>query len=243
MRAALWVRKLPTSEGASQNDSSAWFTRPMISEASATQTSANAYAPGSGSAEQLATNARVDQQATALSDATTAFAQRSSNIEAAAGTLAARVGNTETAVSDGRFATAQRVGITEATVNNVVGRVSTVETAVSDGRFAAAQRVQTLESKYDGTAATVSTQAGTIAGLQARTSAYWRTTAVAGNNRAQITVSADANAGAGVDIIGDVSISGDLLVGGSIRSAKMGASSVQQTMFLTLPNSLSIPYS
>lgn len=243
VRGALWVRKFPTSSGASQNDSSAWFTRPMIGEASPTQTGANAYAPGSGSAEQLATSARVDQQAKALSDATTAFAERSSNIEAAAGKLAARVSTTETALSDGRFATAQRVAVTEATVDNVVGRVSNVETAVSDGRFAAASTVRTLESNYKGTAATVTTQAGTIAGLQARTAAYWRTTAVAGNNRAQITISADANAGAGVDIIGDVSISGDLLVGGSIQSAKMGASSVQQAMFLTLPTSITVPYS
>ncbi len=230
VRGALWVRKFPTSSGASQNDSSAWFTRPMIGEASPTQTGANAYAPGSGSAEQLATSARVDQQAKALSDATTAFAERSSNIEAAAGQLAARVSTTETALSDGRLATAQRVAVTEATVDNVVGRVSNVETAVSDGRFAAASTVRTLESNYKGTAATVTTQAGTIAGLQARTAAYWRTTAVAGNNRAQITISADANAGAGVDIIGDVSISGNLLVSGSVVTDRIALNGVTNTV-------------
>lgn len=43
--------------------------------------------------------------------------------------------------------------------------------------------------------------------------AYWQTTAVAGNNRAQVTVRADANGGAGVDIIGDVTFSGALNIG------------------------------
>jgi hypothetical protein len=108
--------------------------------------------------------------------------------------------------------------------------VSNVETAVSDGRFAAASTVRTLESNYKGTAATVTTQAGTIAGLQARTAAYWRTTAVAGNNRAQITISADANAGAGVDIIGDVSISGNLLVSGSVVTDRIAVNGVTNTV-------------
>jgi hypothetical protein len=36
---------------------------------------------------------------------------------------------------------------------------------------------------------------------------------VAGNNRAQMTVRADANGGAGVDIVGDVNFSGNLNVG------------------------------
>ncbi len=49
------------------------------------------------------------------------------------------------------------------------------------------------------------------------------TESVAGNNRAQLKIYADANTGAGVDIIGDVKISGSLLVTGSVTSGQLGA--------------------
>lgn len=49
---------------------------------------------------------------------------------------------------------------------------------------------------------------GAITGLKGKTAAFWNVETVAGNNRAQLTVRADANGGAGVDIIGDVRITG-----------------------------------
>lgn len=71
--------------------------------------------------------------------------------------------------------------------------------------------------------ATVSSQSSAITDLQGKTAARWVTSSVAGNNRAQLSIYADANTGAGVDIIGDVSISGNLLVGGSVNTGKLGA--------------------
>jgi len=56
--------------------------------------------------------------------------------------------------------------------------------------------------------ARVTTAEGAVADLKGRASAYWQVQSVAGNNRAQMRVWADANAGAGVDIIGDVRITG-----------------------------------
>ena len=63
--------------------------------------------------------------------------------------------------------------------------------------------------------ARLTTNEGAITGLNGKTTAYWQTTAVAGNNRAQLTIHADANGGAGVDIVGDVSISGTAVIGKS----------------------------
>lgn len=63
------------------------------------------------------------------------------------------------------------------------------------------------------TVARVSTTEAAVSNLNGRTSAYWQVQAVAGNNRAQMTVRADANGGAGVDIVGDVNFSGNLNVG------------------------------
>ena len=94
-------------------------------------------------------------------------------------------------------------------------------TTITDGLSAVASSVDTLAVNYNGLTASLTTQSGAISGLQERTSAYWRTTAVAGDNRAQITVSADANAGAGVDIVGDVRIRGDLIVTGTIIASKL----------------------
>jgi len=111
--------------------------------------------------------------------------------------------------------------ITDVTdVASLDARVSITETAVTDGRFATTSRVNMLESDYNGTKAAVTEQSGTIASLQGRTAAYWRTTAVAGNNRAQVTISADANGGAGVDIVGDLRVSGTALFDGTVVASK-----------------------
>lgn len=56
--------------------------------------------------------------------------------------------------------------------------------------------------------ARVSTTESAISTLNGKASAYWQVQAVAGNGRAQMTVHADANGGGGVDIVGDVAITG-----------------------------------
>jgi hypothetical protein len=116
-------------------------------------------------------------------------------------------------------------------------------TARASGDAALASDLQTTKSTVNGLSATVTTQTATLATLGGKLGAYWKTMAVAGNNRAQLAVFADANGGAGVDIIGDVSIAGSLVVDGTITSGKHAPSSVQQTMFLTLPSDVAVPYS
>ncbi|WP_242152595.1 hypothetical protein [Sphingomonas sp. BAUL-RG-20F-R05-02] len=63
------------------------------------------------------------------------------------------------------------------------------------------------------TTARVATSEAAISNLNGRAAAYWQVQTVAGNNRAQLTVRADANGGAGVDIVGDVNFSGNLNIG------------------------------
>ena len=73
--------------------------------------------------------------------------------------------------------------------------------------------------------ASISSQAGAIADLQGRTSAFWQVEAVAGG-RAQLKVWADSVSGGGVDIVGDMRISGNLLVGGSVGTTQIGVNQV-----------------
>lgn len=138
----------------------------------------------------------------------------------------ARIANVETAVTDGRFATAQRASSIEASVGEVGGRATALETITSNGTFATSQRAEQIASYAGSIESKVDIQAGTIAGLGVRQAAYWRVLAVAGNNRAQLTVSADANGGAGIDIVGDVSIAGNLIVDGTILTRGLALNAV-----------------
>lgn len=82
--------------------------------------------------------------------------------------------------------------------------------------------------------ATVSVQAGAIAQAQgdaddalAKLVAYWQVTAVSGG-RAKLRVYADSNGGGGVDIEGDVRISGNLIVDGTIVNSKLPNTVIDQ---------------
>lgn len=135
-----------------------------------------------------------------------------------------------------------RPGTGSAAVRSLRASITEVATATTDGRFAAAQTVSTLRAEYNGTAATVSQQAGVITGLGQRTAAYVRVVADAGNGRAALSLWSDQYGGAW-SLTGDGLIDGNLTVTGSLTSPKFAQSSVQQTMFLTLPTNVSIPYS
>jgi len=143
-----------------------------------------------------------------------------------------------------RPATDAEIQAGKATVNvaALTSRVSTVETAYVQGDQALATRASNLETRAGNLESSVSTQAGAISTLNGKASAYWQTTAVAGNGRAQMTIHADANGGGGVDIVGDVGISGNLLVGGSVTSGKVAPSAVSQTYFQTLNYNVTINY-
>lgn len=80
-----------------------------------------------------------------------------------------------------------------------------------------------LQNNYASLSSTVAVQGGrvdvqqaAIGNLQGRTAAFFQVEAVAGG-RAQLRVYADANGGAGVDIIGNLGVSGDGIFGGTIN--------------------------
>ncbi|MDG2532079.1 hypothetical protein P6144_00315 [Sphingomonas sp. HITSZ_GF] len=166
---------------------------------------------------------RISTEETTRSNADSALATRANALEAQmsgtqASNLLSRIQTVETATTDGRFATASRAATLEAQMagtqaSNLSSRISTVETATTDGRFAAASSLSSLSSSVGGLASTVSTQGSTIADLQGRAAAYWSVQSVAGSGRAQLTVHADANGGGGVDIVGDVRITGSSSTG------------------------------
>jgi hypothetical protein len=226
-----------------------------------------------------ATNARVDQTASALSEGDRALGIRVDGVVASLATtdsaVRAEIGRVERTSVDRDTALGQRSDTITASLNDARGRLSTVEMAVTDGRFAAAQRVSNLEaqvgadlsaridqrataivdpkigvvtqsvtdlrSAYNGTVATVQQQAGTLVDLAGKATAYVRLLADGGNGVARLSLWSDQFGGAW-ELIGDGRIGGNLVVDGTITSTKMGASSVQQAMFLTLPGSMSIPY-
>ncbi|HIV77362.1 MAG TPA: hypothetical protein H9899_07540 [Candidatus Sphingomonas excrementigallinarum] len=75
-------------------------------------------------------------------------------------------------------------------------------------RPATAGEIQARKVADSNLIARVSQTESAVANINGKVAAYWQVQAVAGNNRAQMTVHADANGGAGVDIVGDVRFSG-----------------------------------
>lgn len=133
-------------------------------------------------------------------------------------TALARIGTEETTRANQDTALANRITTTEAQLSgsqgsNLQSRIANEETARANQDAALANRTTTVEAQLNGTQGSalgsrVATTESAIANLNGRTSAYWQVLAVAGNNRAQMTLHADANGGAGVDIVGDVTITG-----------------------------------
>ncbi|WP_139809991.1 hypothetical protein [Sphingomonas azotifigens] len=129
-------------------------------------------------------------------------------------TALARIGTEETTRASQDTALANRISSTEAQLAGTQGsqlqaRISNEETARANQDAAIANRTSTVEAQLSGAQASqlgsrITTTESAIAGLNGRTAAYWQVQAIAGNNRAQVTLWADANAGAGADIVGDV---------------------------------------
>lgn len=130
----------------------------------------------------------------------------------------ARITAEETTRASQDTALANRIATTEAQLSgaqgsNLQSRIVNEETARASQDAALANRTATVEAQLNGTqgsplGARITTTESAIAGLNGRTSAYWQVLAVAGGNRAQVSLWADANSGAGVDIVSDVRITG-----------------------------------
>jgi len=93
------------------------------------------------------------------------------------------------------------------------------------GGVSIGSRLSGIDASIGGVSASVAVQSSAIATLQGRTSAFWSVGVTAGG-RAQLSVYADINGGAGVDIVGDVRINGNLLVTGTVNSTQIAANAV-----------------
>ncbi|MDF0543327.1 phage tail protein [Sphingobium sp. H39-3-25] len=109
-----------------------------------------------------------------------------------------------------------------------------------------AQALSTLDSNFAALSSTVATTNSNVTVIQAaldnvegRTAVFWQVTAVSGG-RAQLTVFADANGGGGVDIGGDVSIHGNLMVAGSITTETIAPNAVINMASAVYPGAISI---
>lgn len=91
--------------------------------------------------------------------------------------------------------------------------ITTTQTAIATANSTIANHTTRLQAAE----ANVSQTMGAVSNLQGRTTAFWQVEAVGGDGRAKLRVVADSNGGGGVDIEGDVRISGDAMIGGTIN--------------------------
>lgn len=188
--------------------------------------------------------ARLSSAEAAYTDGRFASSTSVTGLSASLGSVQATADAAYTAVTDGRFAGSSLVTGISATLGGVQATANSAYTAVTDGRFASATSLSTLNAQVNGgggLSASVTQQAGAIADLYDRNRAWWSITADNGSGRAQLTVYAEGYGG-GVDIVGDLHVSGNAVIDGTLTSGKFGPSSVAQTVFYTLTTSTSIPY-
>lgn len=150
----------------------------------------------------------------------------------ARGLLAARVSTAESAILNEATVRANADTAITSQVNALSARTATTEanivnesTARANAIAAEASARSALAARVGNTESSITTQAGVLANVLGRTAAFWEVTAVAGG-RAKLRVYADANGGGGVDIEGDVRISGDLIVSGTVTGAKMATNTI-----------------
>ncbi|MET0373782.1 MAG: hypothetical protein ABW128_05940, partial [Rhizorhabdus sp.] len=145
----------------------------------------------------------------------------------------------------------------EGSANSAFARITDVDVARANQTSAVATRTTNLETALngpDGLSSKVSVQQGAINSLNTtagnqhnaiqdlygRNAAWWVVDAVAGNNRAQLRVVADANGGAGVDIVGDLSVSGNVLVGGTVSTGKVTGNAITKTYYVENTGSINL---
>jgi hypothetical protein len=150
--------------------------------------------------------------------------------------IAARVKTTEDAVADfpNQYAAASAQRAIEAQINgtansNLLARANSQTAAIVDSKVGAiTQDVSTLRSEYNGTVATVQQQAGTLAGVDGRTSVYWRVSGTTpdGGTFVQLT-KADGSPGL-FYVNANMLIDGSLTVNGSINARAFDRTSMSR---------------
>jgi hypothetical protein len=164
-------------------------------------------------------------------DRDTALGQRSDTITVSLNDARSRLSTVETAVTDGRFAAAQRVSNLEAQVGpDLSAKIEERVTAVVDPKIGVVtQSVTDLRSAYNGTVATLQQQAGTIAGIDGRTSVFWQVTGTTPDGSTKISLS-KADGSPGVFYIGaDLFVDGNAIFNGTVTIRALDRSTMTAT--------------
>jgi len=100
-----------------------------------------------------------------------------------------------------------------AALANMSASITTTQNTVATANAAIASH----ETRLQAAESNVSQTLGAVSDLQGRTTAYWQVQAVAGDGRAQMRLVADSNGGGGVDIVGDLRVTGNALITGTVN--------------------------
>lgn len=220
---ALYLEDI-TEEVASRGYASASSSSASTAGAKATEAGNSAAAAlvskqqaeaANGTAQTAATNA---QSYAAAADGSRATAESASSLSAsyrdqAAGSAGAAAGSAGQAASSASAASGSSVVASD----NAAAAKRYADTAAS-----VSLDITNLEAK-------VSTSETAIATLEGYAAARFKVEASAGNGRAQLSVYADSNGGGGVDIVGDLSVRGDVIVDGTVYTRKIQAGSIVDT--------------
>jgi hypothetical protein len=220
------------SAGGAAGSASAAAT--SASNAATSSTSAGNSATAANSAKLAAEAANGTAQTAASNASTSAASASTSASNASTSSTQSATYRDQAAGSASTASTQASNALTQATnAQTSAASASASAASASSSSITAANSAASAASSASATAAIVATQATAISDLQGRTAARWVTSSVAGNNRAQLAIYADANSGAGVDIVGDVAISGNLLVGGSVTTSRLAANAVTSSLVYT----------
>ena len=170
------------------------------------------------SADMAETLARQD----AVSTLTTNLATASALISAEAITRA----NADTAETNIRSSAVSTLTTNLATTTAALSSETTTRASADS---ALTLRVNDAVVSIGSNTARLSTVESVAADAYGRSRAYIQQTAVAGSGRAQLTLYADSNGGGGVDLIGDLAVSGNLIVGGTITTPKVAPNAITKT--------------
>lgn len=171
-------------------------------------------------------------------DADTAIYTEISGIELSMGDAIASITEEIGLLVSADEAMALQIITISAEIDDAQASITTTSEALATLDDAFAAYTLEVDASIGAIESTVSIHASALTTLEGYAEARLELVAVTGGGRAQLTLHADANGGGGVDIVGDVSIDGDLLVTGSINgSDKMQPETV--TTGTIAPNAMS----
>lgn len=197
-------------------------------EASASATSAQSAATSRQGAADSASAAITAQTAaeTASGQASTSASQASSSSDAAAiaqtqaenaatfaGNSATASSNFAAAASDSQASAAESARLAAQYANGGGAAIEREAEIRAQEDAALSRSIETVSAGFQGLDARVTEAKTAASDALGRSAARFKVETVAGNNRAQLSVYADANGGAGVDIVGDTTFRGRLAVG------------------------------